>query len=164
MPVTIIPDLQRGGFILHCEQRLPVPLEEVFEFFSDACALESITPPWLNFHVVTPSPIGITAGTLIDYKLRMHGIPMRWQSEITVWEPPFRFIDSQRKGPYKHWEHEHTFRTDNGGTIVGDTVHYSVPGGAMIHRLLVKRDLERIFSYRQQAISQRFASELIAAD
>ncbi len=164
MPLTIIPDPQRGGFLLQCEQRLPAPLEEVFAFFSDANALESITPPWLNFHVVTPTPIEITAGTLIDYKLRMRGIPMRWRSEITVWEPPYRFIDLQRKGPYKHWEHEHSFRTDNGGTIVGDTVRYSVPGGALVHRILVKRDLERIFSYRQQTIRQRFAADPITTN
>jgi ligand-binding SRPBCC domain-containing protein len=164
MSVTIIPNPQGGGFLLRCEQWLPAPLEKVFAFFSDANALVSITPPWLNFHVVPPPPIELAAGVLIDYKLRMRGIPLRWRSEITVWEPPDRFIDLQRKGPYKHWEHEHTFRVDDGGTIVTDTIHYSVLGGALVHRLLVKHDLERIFAYRQQVLSQRFEVAQNGAD
>ena len=139
MSVNIIPDRQRGGFLLNCEQWLPAPLEEVFDFFSDANALEVNHAAMAEFHVETPAPIEIAAGTLIDYRLRVHGIPLRWRSEITVWEPPYRFMDLQLKGPYRHWEHEHTFREADGGTVVGDTVHYSVPGGSLVNRLLVKR-------------------------
>lgn len=165
MTVTIVPDADRGGSLLHGEQWLPAPLEVVFAFFADASRLEEITPASLSFHVETPGPIEMVAGTLIDYRLRVHGIPLRWRSEITVWEPPLRFVDVQRIGPYRHWEHEHTFRAADGGTLVGDTVHYAVPGGSLVNRLFVKRDLERIFAHRQQVLGEHFAvNEQLAAD
>ncbi len=158
MTITIDSDPDRRGYRLSCEQWLPAPLETVFEFFSDANRLEEITPDSLSFHVETPGPIDIAAGTIIDYRLRVHGIPLRWRSEITVWEPPFRFMDVQLKGPYRNWEHEHTFREADVGTIVGDTVHYAVPGGSLIHRLFVQGDLKRIFAYRQKILADHFAA------
>src|SRR5918911_1052128 len=121
---------------------LPAPRDRVFAFFADAANLEAITPPWLHFDVVTPAPIEIKPGTRIDYRLRLHGIPLRWQSEITTWEPPHRFVDQQRRGPYPLWVHEHTFLEQNGGTLVRDHVEYGVPGGTLINRFLVRPDLE----------------------
>src|SRR5437773_1665615 len=102
-------DDQKGAFVLHAEQWLPCRRVTLFEFFSDAFKLESLTPPLLRFQVLTPRPIIIRTGTLIDYKLRLHGIPIRWQSEISIWEPPLRFVDRQTRGPYRLWHHEHRF-------------------------------------------------------
>src|SRR5262245_50001712 len=98
-----------------CEQWLPAPREEIFEFFSRAENLEAITPPWLRFRLITPSPIEIRRGTHIDYRLRVHAVPVRWQSEITAWEPPASFVDEQRRGPYRRWVHTHTFVAERNG-------------------------------------------------
>jgi ligand-binding SRPBCC domain-containing protein len=127
---------------------LPRPLETVFPFFADAGNLEIITPPWLRFEILTPRPITMGTGAFIDYRLRLRGIPLRWQSEITAWEPPHRFVDEQRRGPYRTWIHEHTFVACDGGTEVRDFVRYGVPGGWLADRLLVRRDVRRIFEYR----------------
>lgn len=145
------------GYRLTTELRLPTPLVEVFEFFSDAYNLEEITPPWLHFSVQTPAPIEMKRGALIDYRLRLHGIPIRWRTEITAWEPPFHFVDEQVRGPYRYWRHEHTFEGKDGETIAHDQVDYSVPGGALIHWLLVKSDVRRIFEYRSQILTRRLA-------
>ena len=102
---------------------LPQPRDKVFAVFSDAANLDAITPPWLNFRTVTPGPIEMHLGTMIDYNLRVHGFPVRWRSEITAWEPPTRFVDEQRSGPYRLWIHEHIFTERDGGTLVGDRVH-----------------------------------------
>lgn len=139
-------------FRLTREQFVPLPLEDVFEFFSDARNLERLTPPWLNFEILTPSPVEMHAGTLIDYRLRLRGVPIRWQSEITVWQPPFRFVDRQRKGPYRLWIHTHRFEPISGGTLVTDMVDYAVPGGAAAERFFVRPDLERIFDYRARQL------------
>src|SRR5262245_8662701 len=96
-------DAQNGSFVLHAEQWLPCPRERLFAFFSDAFQLEALTPPLLRFEVVTPPPIAIRSGTLIDYKLRLHGIPVRWQSEIREWEPPSRSVGRHTRGPYRPW-------------------------------------------------------------
>lgn len=141
---------------LNTELRLPVGRDRVFAFFADACNLEKITPPWLKFAVVTPAPITMRAGTLIDYRLRVRGIPLLWQSEITGWEPPCCFVDEQRRGPYRQWVHTHTFEEIDGGTLCRDQVHYAVPGGRFIHWLLVRRDVERIFAYREEAVRRIF--------
>ncbi len=93
------------------EQFVPLGLDEVFDFFADAGNLELLTPPWLHFEILAPSPVEMREGTLIDYKLRLHGVPIRWQSEITVWQPPFRFVDRQRRGPYRLWVHTHRFES-----------------------------------------------------
>lgn len=149
---------RRGAYLLETEQWFPLPREQIFPFFGDAGNLEAITPPWLNFHVLTPRPIPMHAGQLIDYKLRLHGIPIRWRTEIAAWEPSVRFIDRQLKGPYSLWVHEHTFEGQSGGTLARDRVEYQVPGGWLIHTLLVRRDLERIFTYRRQVLQQYFGS------
>jgi ligand-binding SRPBCC domain-containing protein len=144
-------------YIFRSEQWLPRPLEEVFRFFADARNLEILTPPWLHFKILTPGPIQMKPGTLIDYRIRLHGVPIHWQSEIMVWEPPYRFIDEQRRGPYRLWIHEHSFFTRDGGSVVEDRVEYAVPGGAMIQKLFVAPDLYRIFDYRRRRLQDIFA-------
>jgi ligand-binding SRPBCC domain-containing protein len=145
-------------FRIETEIWLPAPLDEVFEFFSNATNLETLTPPWLKFEVLTPSPIEMKPSTLIDYRLRMRGLPIRWQSEITEWSPPQRFVDEQRKGPYRLWHHTHTFAEKDGGTLVGDIVSYAVPGGSFINTLFVKRDVQNIFAYRHRQLLEIFAT------
>lgn len=147
---------RRGVYLLTTEQWFPRPREEIFPFFGDAANLEAITPPWLHFQVLTPRPIAMHAGTLIDYTLRLHRIPIRWRTEIAAWEPPVRFVDRQLKGPYHLWVHEHTFEEHQGGTLARDRVEYQVPGGRLVHSLLVRRDLERIFTFRRQVLEQTF--------
>ena len=139
-------------FVLRNEVWLPRPIDEVFEFFSDAYNLETLTPPILRFEVLTPDPIRMETGTLIDYKLRLRGLPVRWQSEITAWEPPHRFVDEQRRGPYSMWVHEHTFVEKDGGTLAKDNVDYAVLGGALVNRLFVARDVRKIFEYRTERL------------
>jgi ligand-binding SRPBCC domain-containing protein len=137
--------------------RLPRPRLEIFAFFADAGNLEALTPPWLRFRIVTPRPIELCAGALIDYRLRVHGLPVRWTSEITVWEPPGRFVDEQRRGPYRLWVHEHTFEdAPAGGTFVHDRVRYQVPFGRLANWLLVERDARTIFTYRSAALLRIF--------
>ena len=148
---------------LDAELFLPHPREKVFPFFSNAHNLQQITPPFLKFEVLTPPPIEMKVGTLIDYKLRVHGLPLRWQSEITAWEPPFRFVDEQRHGPYRKWKHTHTFEEKPGGTLCLDHVEYAVLGGALIERLFVRRDVQKIFEYRQQMLREIFAAEMVSA-
>lgn len=138
-----------------CEQWLPAPRDDVFRFFSDAANLQAITPPWLHFEMVTPQPVDIRRGTVIDYRLRIHGIPIRWQSLITTWSPPERFVDEQRRGPYKRWVHTHEFVEERGGTTVRDSVDFAVPL-AFVTRRFVERDIRRIFAYRSAALSERF--------
>ena len=150
-------------FTLTNELWLPQSPDEVFPFFADAANLERLTPPSLRFQILTPPPIEMAVGTLIDYRIRMRGIPMRWQSEITVWEPPYRFVDEQRRGPYRLWVHEHIFipqggTPQDGGTLARDIVQYAVLGGAIVQRLLVASELRRIFDYRNAALREYFAA------
>ena len=126
----------RGGYRLTTGQFLPYPRDQVFEFFADAFQLEALTPPFLRFKVLTAPPIRIQAGTLVDYRLRLHGIPLRWRSRISVWEPPIRFVDEQLRGPYRRWYHEHSFEEVDGGTLCRDIVDYSVWGGRPIEAIL----------------------------
>jgi ligand-binding SRPBCC domain-containing protein len=135
---------------------LPHPLEVVFPFFADAGNLEALTPPWLRFEILSPIPMVMRVGAIIDYRLRIHGIPLQWQSEITAWEPPFRFVDEQQKGPYRKWIHEHTFTQCGTGCEMCDCVRYSVPGGWLANLLFVKRDVRRIFEYRSRKLSDFF--------
>ena len=137
---------------------LPRPLEEVFAFFSDAHNLEILTPPWLRFEVLTPRPIDMAAGVTIDYRLRVRGLPIRWRSEIAAWEPPRRFVDKQIRGPYRLWDHEHLFREDRGGTFAEDRVSYAVPGGSLVNRLFVAKDVENIFVFRSEKLRELFGS------
>ena len=140
--------------VFAASQWVPTPLDETFAFFAEARNLERITPPFLRFRIVTPAPIAMRAGTLIDYRLRLRGIPVRWRTEITAWDPPRSFTDVQVRGPYRKWVHRHDFVEENGGTRVDDTVTYSVPGGALVDRLIVRPDLDRIFGYRRSAIRE----------
>lgn len=136
----------------HAELWLPRPREEVFPFFADAHNLERITPPLLRFRIVTPDPIEMRTGTLIDYRMRIRGLPVRWRSEITVWDPPHRFVDEQRRGPYRVWIHEHTFDEHDGGTLCHDRVRYAHLGGSLVHRFLVRPDIEKIFEHRREVL------------
>jgi ligand-binding SRPBCC domain-containing protein len=141
---------------LRSEIWLPRPLKEVFAFFADAGNLQALTPAWLDFTILTPRTISMRPGTLIDYRLRLRGFPIRWQSEITAWEPPHRFVDEQRRGPYKLWVHEHGFEVRNGGTQVADLVRYAAPGGRLVDWLFVRRDVERIFAFRREQLLTLF--------
>ena len=135
---------------------LPSELDQVFAFFSEASNLERLTPPWLRFEILTEGPIPMAPGTLIDYRIRWRGIPLRWRTEIEVWEPPHRFVDRQLRGPYRLWRHEHVFKERDGETTVIDNVEYAPIGGALAHRLIVARDVERIFSYRHAVLGRTF--------
>jgi ligand-binding SRPBCC domain-containing protein len=137
---------------------LPLPPAELFPFFGDAANLDAITPPWLHFRIITPPPISMRAGTLIDYRLRVHGLPLRWRTHISAWQPPHRFVDEQVRGPYRQWIHEHTFEPRDGGTLARDVVRYAVPFDLLLHRWFVRPDIERIFEFRTAALQGRFGS------
>lgn len=140
---------------LQSEVWVPRPREEVFQFFSRAENLQALTPKWLHFAILS-LPAAMQTGTRIRYRLHLHGIPLRWESEITAWEPPSRFVDEQRSGPYRRWIHEHKFVEDAGGTRIVDTVQYSVAGGQLVNRLFVAPDLNRVFEFRRQKIAELF--------
>ena len=150
-------------FNLETKLWLPRPPDEVFSFFADAANLEALTPPWLRFRILTPSPITMATGARFDYRLRYRGFPLRWRTEILAWEPPHRFVDSQIKGPYRRWVHEHTFVAQDGGTLATDTVEYALLGGAFANALLIGRDVERIFAYRRQRLQEIFGDTSAAA-
>ncbi len=152
-----------GHFRFETQLWLPHRPESVFQFFSDAANLESITPDWLSFAILTPRPIDMRPGALIDYRLKLHGLPFHWRTEITVWEPPGRFVDEQRRGPYREWIHEHLFEECSGGTLVLDSVRYKVPGGRLASRLFVRPDVERIFAFRQKKLRELFPSLAVRA-
>lgn len=152
--ITEPPCPSKRPFRLHSEVVLSAPLDTVFRFFADAHNLDRITPPFLRFVVLTPGSINMQVGARIEYALRVHGLPIRWTSEITVWDPPHRFVDQQIRGPYRWWRHEHRFEEIAGATRVIDDVEYVVPGGRLIHWLFVQRDLRRIFEHRRQALAQ----------
>ena len=137
---------------------LPRPRAEVFEFFADAGNLQRVTPPWVNFRITTPLPIAMHVGALIDYRLKVHGVPIGWRTEITAWQPPHHFVDTQLSGPYWRWVHSHHFRDVPGGAMVDDEVDFAVPGGWPIERLFVRRDLTGIFLHRQHATLAAFGA------
>ena len=141
------------------EQVVPRPLEEVFSFFAQARNLEQITPDWLNFTVLSVTPEPIQQGTLIHYRLRLHGLPLRWTSEITEWHPPNKFVDVQRQGPYKLWHHAHLFYGEGRNTRIRDEVLYALPFGvigSLANSLAVGRDVKRIFAFREEKIASLF--------
>jgi ligand-binding SRPBCC domain-containing protein len=146
------------GMRLETVQLVPSPRDRVFNFFADAFQLEVITPSWLHFSVVTEPPISMRADTRIDYRLRLRGLPIRWQSLISAWEPPYRFVDEQTRGPYRRWRHEHLFEEVDGGTRCRDVVDYEVPGGWPVDALLVRSELRRIFRFRRQKLAEIFGS------
>ena len=139
---------------LRTRQELPLPIDEVFAFFADAGNLERITPPELNFRILTPLPLAVAQGTFIDYRLRLFGIPFSWKTEITSWEPPHRFVDEQRRGPYRQWIHRHRFSAVAGGTLMEDEVLYRLPFSPLgdLALPLIRLQLGRIFNYRKEAI------------
>lgn len=145
-------------FTLHRTQVLPGTPEEVFPFFADARNLEAITPPLLGFEVVTPGEIEMRVGTLIQYRLRLHGISINWLTSIQAWEPGVRFVDQQVRGPYALWHHTHAFEAhgDGGGeTLMTDTVRYAIGwgfAGEIAARAFVHRDVARIFDFRREAV------------
>jgi ligand-binding SRPBCC domain-containing protein len=144
------------GFTVDAEQFVARPLSEIFPFYADARNLERITPPMLKFQVLTEGDIDMRPGALIDYKISLRGIPMRWRTEITEWDPPHGFADRQAKGPYRFWIHTHRFEEVDGGTRVLDHVDYGVPGGALVNKLVIAPDVRRIFAYRQEALAKIF--------
>jgi ligand-binding SRPBCC domain-containing protein len=162
-----------GYHTLRREQQLPGTPDEVFPFFADAGNLEAITPPFLGFAIVTPqvspggspsaSParIDMHVGTTIEYRLKLHGLPISWLTQIEEWEPGRRFVDAQLRGPYALWHHTHDFEpAPGGGTVMRDTVRYALPfgpAGTLAHRLFVRRDLERIFDFRTAEVARRLA-------
>ncbi len=148
------------GQTLEREQLIRRNIDEVFEFFGDPANLEDITPPWLHFRMTACTPPVIEQGTLIDYRLRVRGVPVRWRSLISLWEPPFQFVDEQLIGPYRRWFHHHSFTQCEDGVLVRDRIEYSVPGGALIDRLFVRGDLARIFDYRAEQLATLLADRL----
>lgn len=149
--------------MLRREQVLPAPPADVFPFFADAHNLEAITPPWLGFRVLTPRPVQMRPGALIEYRLRLRGIPLAWLTRIAEWVPGVRFVDEQLSGPYRLWHHTHEFvpRPEGGGTLMRDTVRYALPWwplGEVAHALVVRRDLAAIFDHRRDAVGEAFAT------
>ena len=142
------------------EQFIPQPLDRVWDFFSNAENLERLTPGFLNFSILTPTPITMYAGTLIDYRIKLFGVPMKWRTEIKQWEPGANFVDQQLSGPYRLWHHQHTFEAVDGGTKMVDRVDYALPLGflgRLAHVLFVKRTLACIFRYRYEAVDSIFS-------
>ena len=146
-------------FVLEREIVIAQPIEVVFSFFSDASNLEFLTPPWLNFNILTELPILMKAGTQINYELKLHRIPVKWQSDITTWDPPTRFVDEQTKGPYTKWVHSHEFAESSHGILIKDRVEYQVPGGFISNFLYVGNQLNQIFDYRQQRMQEFFVGK-----
>jgi ligand-binding SRPBCC domain-containing protein len=146
--------LGRGLHMLQTRTHLPLAIGEVFAFFSDATNLERITPPELAFRILTPTPIEVREGTLIDYRLRLFGVPFGWRSRISLWEPPLRFVDEQLRGPYRTWIHLHEFEASGNGTLMTDRVEYRLPGHPFAGPALplVRLQLDRIFRYRARSI------------
>ncbi len=138
------------------ELLLPRPRAEVFPFFAEARNLEKLTPPWLKFEVLTPGTIEMKRGALIEYRIHVHGVPIRWRTEIASWEPPIRFIDRQLRGPYRLWHHTHIFEERGDSTLCRDEVRYWPRGGALIDRLFVRRDVEAIFAFRRKMLLELF--------
>ena len=135
----------------------------VFEFFSKPENLEEITPSRLRFTIITPSPIIMEKGSVIDCYIKILGISVHWQTLITSFVPPYRFVDEQIKGPYSLWHHTHTFSEENGGTMIRDEVRYIVPAGFLgqiMNFIWIKKDLDDIFSYRKEVISEKFSKPL----
>ena len=146
-------------YTLEQTQNIPKPIEEVFDFFSRAENLETLTPDTLSFKILTPLPIEMKVGTLIDYRIKISGIPVKWRTEITEWHRNVSFRDVQHWGPYKKWDHRHFFEKIPGGTRMKDLVEYQMPLGPLgwvVHWVRVRRQLKDIFEFRRSKIEQLF--------
>ena len=146
-------------YVLERTQVVPRPRREVFPFFADAANLERLTPPFLGFKILTPTPIEMKPGTRIEYRIKLNGIPLKWRTLIEEFVPDERFVDTQEKGPYARWHHTHTFRDVPGGTELGDRVEYALPLGPLgriAHAVMVKRQLRTIFEYRARVMRELF--------
>ncbi len=151
----------KGVFVFYAEQFVPHEIESIFPFFSEARNLEAITPEWLNFKIQRVSTPSIEKGTKIRYRLKLHGIPLSWITDIAEWEPPLRFVDNQIRGPYSLWYHEHTFESVRGGTLLRDWVRFELPMGKLGQWFglgKVKSDVSRIFEHRRVKIEEMFGS------
>jgi ligand-binding SRPBCC domain-containing protein len=147
-------------YTLRRQQYVDRPADDVFAFFSNAENLDLITPPHLRFAILTSTPIEMRPGTVIDYRLRWRGVPIRWRTRIEQWDPSRRFVDVQLKGPYRLWHHTHLFEPLNAGTMMTDIVRYALPFGPLgriVHAAFVQRDVEMIFEYRRRRIDELFA-------
>ena len=142
--------------VLERSQRVPLSIDDAFALYGEADNLERITPPWLRFRILDPRPDALRAGARLEYSLVLHRFPVRWTTEIRIWEPPHHFVDFQLRGPYRMWEHTHTFEAVDGGTVIADRIRYAIPYGplgALAHVAFVRRDLRRIFDYRRDAVA-----------
>ena len=145
--------------ILQRETFVAKPIQEVFNFFSKTENLILITPAHLNFKIATPGPILMAKGTMIDYKLKLYGIPFKWKTEITAWQAPFTFTDKQLKGPYLKWIHQHQFEEREGGTLMTDRVEYAIPGWIiepLIYTFFIKGNIDAIFNFREKSVTEIF--------
>jgi hypothetical protein len=142
-------------FTLRRSLWVPQPIDKVFPFFSNVQNLGSITPKWLHFRSVG-SLKEVGEGVCLEHKLKIRGIPVTWVSEITHWDPPYGFVDEQKKGPYRYWRHEHRFREERAGTVCEDEVKYAVLGGELVNRFFIEPDLNKIFAYRQARLKKIF--------
>jgi ligand-binding SRPBCC domain-containing protein len=140
---TIIMPFCMKTYTFKAEQVVNAPLAQCFDFFSKAENLEKITPPLLHFHIITPLPIVLKKGALIDYKLKVHGVPMKWRTLIEEWQPNTKFVDTQLRGPYKLWHHTHEFEPID---------------GRLVHPILVKPDIDKIFAHRRKVIEEMFTT------
>jgi ligand-binding SRPBCC domain-containing protein len=143
------------------DQVVTAPRGEVFSFFSRPENLARLTPASLGFRILTPGELTMKEGALIDYVIHPLGIPVRWRTLITTYDPPVRFVDEQLLGPYSFWHHTHTFAETAGGTVIGDQVVYGLPLGLLgnlAHALVVRRQLRKIFVYRSQVIAKTFGN------
>ncbi len=131
------------------------PVDAVFPFFADARNLQALTPDWLHFQIVTPPPVEMRPGALIEYRISLHGLPMSWLTEITDFAPPVRFVDKQLRGPYRSWIHTHRFVPRDGGTLMSDEVEYDMVGAWLVAPF-IRRDLRKIFAHRHQALLAHF--------
>ena len=141
----------------HEELLLPHAREPVFHFLASAENLNLLTPPWVKFSIVTPTPIEMGLGAIIDYRISLYRVPFKWKSKISVWDPPYEFCDFQVGGPYRYWLHRHTFEETPEGTLVTDHVDYRVPFGWPVEHLFMARELRRIFGYRRKLLLEIFS-------
>ncbi len=144
---------------LEREQWLPAPMERVFAFFADAANLETLTPPWLGFEILSALPIAMRADARIEYRIALAGIPLRWRTRIVSWEPGVRFVDEQERGPYALWEHTHEFERCGDGVLMRDVVRYALPFGVLgrvAHAVSVHSALAAIFDFRFSRLRELF--------